>query len=441
MKKYQNVILFSFLFVFFLLWNLFVMDLYADEVWNYGFSYAIYQGLTPYQDFNMIIPPLYPFFMAILFYLFGFNMIVFHIVNAIILTVLSYFMYRLIGNKMWFILIFLFFPLPNTYPSYNLLAVCLITLILYFEKEKKSDWWIGFLIGILILTKQSIGACFFLPSLYYLKDLKKFGKRLCGMMTPLVFFFIYLVCNGTLFSFLDLCFFGLFDFTKNTPSFNILYIFVLLCLGWVISWIWKDRKNLYSYYTLAAFSIVIPLFDFYHTQLFFVCLLLVWFMMKERKMPFRMELLFVGIVVGIGGLLSIFKFQTGVIYPNSFPHFETRMISKPVVEQYEALHKMLDKYPNQDFVYLISNAYFLRIERDESISFVDLINNGNHGYGGKEKLMKLIQERKNSYFLVDPRELDPKKQTNKEVIHYVMDHGEKIDEVLFYELYQLKEES
>ncbi len=95
MKKYQNVILFSFLFVFFLLWNLFVMDLYADEVWNYGFSYAIYQGLTPYQDFNMIIPPLYPFFMAILFYLFGFNMIVFHIVNAIILTVLSYFMYRL----------------------------------------------------------------------------------------------------------------------------------------------------------------------------------------------------------------------------------------------------------------------------------------------------------------------------------------------------------
>ena len=117
------------------------------------------------------------------------------------------------------------------------------------------------------------------------------------------------------------------------------------------------------------------------------------------------------------------------------------MISKNDLSRYEEMNQMLDSYSDREIVFLSSISYLFRIERDEDITFVDLLNDGNHGYHGKDKLLKLIKSKKDALFLVDRRELDPKKQTNKEIIQYVLDHGEKIDEVSFYELYEIKEES
>jgi len=35
-----------------------------DTLFNFGFSNQIYNGHTPYNDFNMVIFPLYPYLMA-----------------------------------------------------------------------------------------------------------------------------------------------------------------------------------------------------------------------------------------------------------------------------------------------------------------------------------------------------------------------------------------
>ena len=83
MKK--KVLLYLTLFCIFLVWNLLLVPLNLDEVWNYGFAHNIYSGLIPYKDFNMILTPFYPFLMSLPFHLFGSSMLVFHIEQAIIL--------------------------------------------------------------------------------------------------------------------------------------------------------------------------------------------------------------------------------------------------------------------------------------------------------------------------------------------------------------------
>ena len=62
MKIIKIIIPYVFLFIFIVLFNIFLVPNNMDEVWNYGFSLAIRMGEIPYNDFNMVIPPFYPWF-------------------------------------------------------------------------------------------------------------------------------------------------------------------------------------------------------------------------------------------------------------------------------------------------------------------------------------------------------------------------------------------
>lgn len=57
MKKYRTIISCILLFLIILLVNLLLIPNNMDEIWNYGFSYAIRLGEIPYRDFNMVLPP------------------------------------------------------------------------------------------------------------------------------------------------------------------------------------------------------------------------------------------------------------------------------------------------------------------------------------------------------------------------------------------------
>ena len=69
------------------------------------------------------------------------------------------------------------------------------------------------------------------------------------------------------------------------------------------------------------------------------------------------------------------------------------------------------------------------------ISYIDLINQGNWGYHGSDKLLKVIKNSKNSIFFVDEGELSLIKQLDKRALLYVINNGEKIDEVGPYDIY------
>ena len=75
-KNIKYVVLFI---LFFLCLQFFYVNFSADQMYNYGFSYAISMGQIPYRDFNMIIPPVGAFIYSVPFLLFGSNLIIFNL--------------------------------------------------------------------------------------------------------------------------------------------------------------------------------------------------------------------------------------------------------------------------------------------------------------------------------------------------------------------------
>ena len=439
-KRYKSLILIIFLFLLFLLFNLILFPTNLDEIWNYGFSHNLYSGLIPYKDFNMVITPFYPFIMSLGFHIFGSSMLVFHIEHAIILICLCVLLFLLIDKKAWFIVALMLFPVNVSFPSYNIFLYFLLVLIIYLEKEKKSDYLIGFLLGLCVLTKHSVGLCLLLPSLYYIKDLKKVGRRFLGFIVPLFVFIIYLIITKSMIPFIDLCILGIFDFaSEKGKAFNIYFLLFIIMIGITIYFIVKDRKNLVNYYVLAFYSIMIPLFDIYHFMVAFLAFLIL-ILSKVKKDIIKPGLFGISIILFSAVLLMDSRFKSKIIYPNNIKHFEYRFIDYDSILFTNKVNDYIKKNSDREFVFLNSNGYYFRLINDMKISYIDLINAGNFGYNGSDKLLKEIKKRKNSIFLVDKSELSPIKQSDKQALNYVIDNGKKIGNIDFFDIYVFDEE-
>lgn len=438
-KYYKKIILGVFLFSVFLGWNLILDPVNLDEIWNYGFSHNIYMGLIPYKDFNMVITPFYPFFMSLGFHLFGSSMLVFYIEEALISTLACFLLFSLLGKRAWFIVSILFVPINVSFPSYNIFLFYLLVLLIYLENNKCSDYLIGFVLGIAVLTKQSVGVCLLLPSLYYIKDFSKIKKRFIGFIIPISIFIIYLVLTGSMYAFLDLCLFGLFDFALgNGKRFSIYLVLFIVMVIFSIYFIYKDKKNLTNYYVLAFYSIMIPLFDMYHFAVAFLAFLIM-ILLKIKKDIMKPELFGIGIIVLASILLGATRFKGKIIYPNNIRHFEYRFLDYDFLAFTNKVNDFINKNKDREIVFLTSNGYYFRLINDMKISYIDLINTGNFGYNGSDKLLREIKKRDTAIFLVDRNELSLVKQTDKQALNYVIDNGKRIGKIDFYEIYVLKE--
>lgn len=437
-KKYsRKIILALFLFSIFLLWNLILFPINLDEVWNYGFSHNIYSGLVPYKDFNMVLTPFYPFLMSMGFHLFGSSILVFHIEQAIISTLFCLLLFSLLDKKAWFIIPILLVPVNVSFPSYNIFLYYLLVLLIYLEKNNSSDYLIGFILGLAVLTKQSVGACLLLPSLYYIKNFNKIRKRIIGFIIPVALFIIYLIVTGSFYSFLDLCVFGLFDFATGNGNKITVYLFMfIIMVGITIYFIFMDRKNIINYYILAFYSIMIPLFEVYHFTFAFLAFLLMLLFRVKRDI-IKPKMFGLSIISFAFLLMMGFCFKGKIIYPNRIKHFEYRFIDYGSIWFTNKVNNYMKKNKDRKFVFLNSNAYYFRIANDMKISYIDLINVGNWGYNGSDKLLRQIKKKKNAIFLVNESELSILKQTDKRALRYVLDHGKKIDTVGMYDAYVL----
>lgn len=439
-KRYKSLVLIIFLFLLFLLFNLILLPTNLDEIWNYGFSHNLYSGLIPYKDFNMVITPFYPFIMSLGFHIFGSSMLVFHVEHAIILIGLCMLLFSLLDKRAWIVIAFILIPINVSFPSYNIFLYFLLVLIIYLEKEKKSDYLIGFLLGLCVLTKHSVGLCLLLPSLYYIKDLKKIGKRFIGFIIPLCIFVIYLVVTKSLMSFIDLCILGLFDFaSENGKAFNIYFLLFIIMIGITIYFIIKDRKNVVNYYVLAFYSIMIPLFDAYHFAVALLAFLII-LLSKVKKDIIKPSFFGISIILFAALLLMDSRFKGKIIYPNNIKHFEYRFIDYDSILFTNKVNDYIRKNSDREFVFLNSNGYYFRLVNDMKISYIDLINAGNFGYNGSDKLLKEIKKKKDAIFLVDKGELSPIKQSDKQALNYVIDNGKKIGNINIFDIYVFYEE-
>ena len=442
MKK--NFLILLLLFILLLIFNLFLYPITLDEIWNYGFSYNILNGKIPYLDFNIVLTPLFSFIMTLPLMIFGNNILVFNIFNIFIILGCFLLLHNLIDDNMWLCALIFFIPFPILYPSYNLFLLFLFLYLIYLEKNEKSDYLIGFIVGCLILTKQSVGVFLLLPCLlYYLKNKKKFISRLIGCIIPCSIFLIYLLITKSFMSFLDLCLFGLFDFAGNNSvtSKFYLFVFILICLVTII-FIVKEPKNIYNYYALMFYSISMPLFDAYHVGfqiLVFVLLCFINFNFLKR-LPIYSFAIFLVVYACLFvsysyGNISSFK----KMYPNNINHFEYRYLGSKQVDFTNEVSNYIKKNKDYKYMFLDSNGYYFRIINDESASYLDLINMGNWGYYGSDKLINSIKKLpKNTRFFIDGVELVGQRQIDRRAIKYVIKHGKKVDKVGLYDIYILE---
>ena len=440
MKNIKKILPYIFIFLMILVWTLIILPTNQDEMWNYGFSYNIFSGLIPYKDFNMVVTPLYPFIISIFFHVLGSNIIILHIVHDLILVLTIYFLFKMLKEKAW-IIVLLIFLFCKFLPNYNWLLLFLYVLLLYLEEKEDKGLLIGIVLGLLILTKQSVGICMLLPTLLYIRKKEKLKNIILGVGIPIFIFLIYLLLTNSLNYFIDLCILGLFDFAEtNTNLFNsatIIFIIIFLITLYITI---KDPKDIKNYYTLSFFSIIIPLFSHYHLQ-FCIIAFIILILLQNKKININISYKWISIctIIVLSLLCTKLFLPEKIIYPNDINNFQYRRLSKDEINFTKKVNKFIKENKNKKIIFINSNAYYFKMVNNMKIEYLDLINMGNWGYNGSEKLLKEIKKNKDALFLVNKNELKPLFQTDRKAFSYIFKNGKKIKEVGIYDIYIIKE--
>lgn len=431
-KKYIAIELLC-IFIVTLLYNLICNPVILDEIWNYGFTYNIANGLIPYKDFNMVITPSYPFLGALFLIIFGKNLLVYHIFNALICTGIFYFM-KITLNKSYYIVysILLLVSLPN----YSLFSILLLYIILYLEDNKKNDFLIGIFIGLTFLTKQNIGIMFILPSILT-KKFKQIKNRTIGFIIPNIIFFLYLIITDSLLSFIDYAFLGLSSFAENNILFSMWGTLTIIAIIYLIYQyvITKDIKVLY----LLFFQIIAyPIFDTYHVLIPFIPVL-GYFLSKLNLVVKVTQVAFI-IFIGIVFAYNINNILNGNNrFPNDTNVCKMRILDDNTISNIKEVSNYLKE--NKDVYIINDKAYVYKLESDIPINKFDLLNDGNLGKDGDIRLIKEIEykcKEKICTFLMREDEIydDTLTQTNRQIINYINDNYKKVGKIIDLTIYQ-----
>ena len=440
MKKYNKLIPFIFIFILFVITILFFVGINMDEVWNYGFSYAIRMGEIPYKDFNMVVTPFYSLFMTIPLLLWN-NYLAVVLFYSSILTVASYLTYKMYKDRGLILLLLSLIIYTVITPSYNSFILVLLLFIIYLEssKFKSKNILIGVLVALAILTKQSIGLFYFIPMIYIGIKTKSLSKRLLGFIIPIIITFGYLLLTHSLLEFIDLCFLGLLDFTGNSRSISIisiiLYVIMLIVSIKIIS---MNKKDVTNYYILGAYTIFIPIFDIMH--LLYVVFLFGLLIVNNYKITGinikQLSFVCLSLFLIVNGANVALNFSE---YPNKLNHLKYKYINKDILEEIYYVNEYA-KY--KDLIIYDDTSYLYTIINNKKSNYLNLLNHGNHGYKGSEKLIKLLEENKDKEVLIlkstDKKINNNLNQLNKKGYYYIIENYEIVETTDLFYIYRHK---
>ncbi len=409
-----------------------------ESVWNYGFSYAFAIGEIPYVDFNMIIPGFYNFIMSLGLHI-SHNNLVFLIEQSILITLTFLIVYKMYGKKAWIFLFFMsllgFFAFC---PTYNFFLMFLTILIIYLEKEKSSDYLLGFLLGLCILTKHTVGVFLVIPSfIFYFKDKKKLFKRFIGCLVPCVIFVIYLLIVGAFEEFFDLCILGLFDFaSKNSEMITGYVVFSIILLVLTIVYIIFNKKDILGYYLVSYFSVMIPIFSYYHFSLYLaICSLM---LLSTLKLSDRyLAILGISFTMIIFSFYIILNINGEFLSVHNFNYVYSLAGNK---NNFEYLNKLYLKYSKQSNTNVISSkSVWIKVSNEEKLNYFTIINRGNFGYNGTKKMIDRVNKETPTYYIIDMPEYERTKkytgQFDVELCDYIISNSKLVEKKGNYEVY------
>lgn len=425
MKKYLKIIIFILLIALTVGYTYYVRPLVDDELFNYGFAKNIIEGLIPYKDFNMIIPPLFHYLLVPILKILGEKLIGYHIIIATFITTITFISYKKIGKCSIIIYILL---LIYPYTGYNMFCLFLLFIVLNRKENKYTTIIEAILISMMFLSKQTLGLLV-IPSIIYSKNKK---KTILIYITSIILFLLYLIINNNIYEFFDYCLFGMFDFAnKNNTGIGILFIVeCLIIIVLTIFAIKTKRKDLW--YVLIFQIITFPIVDYFHFIISFIPV--VYLFIKE----FEKNNIYI-LILGTTTVLSFFLSLNYMILHNDINflnHFEVdnfmkgRMTSTIMATYSENVKAQLEEYKEYKPYILGLYSYFIKLNNNIPRNKYDIINNGNLGYNGEKKYIKEInnycKDNKCLFIMMD-EEVTTKRhiQTNREILKYVQNNYSK----------------
>ncbi len=437
MKKgllYTSVFLFFFLILYIICFE----STSFDFLWSYGFSHAIRVGEIPYLEFNTISTPFYAFLMSLGLFIKD-SFVVFILEQAFLCTALFYILHRYIGKKVWILLSVLCFPFFKCLiGSYNFMVLLLLVLLCYMEDSKKDDFWIGIVLGLLILSKQTIGGVAVILNFIFLHDFKRIFSRVKGMIIPLGIFLFYLILTGSFLSFFDLCFLGLFDFGSSNKGLHIYTVVSILLLGFSIYYSIR-RKDIKWSYVLSAFFFPFPIFDGNHFTLFLfmICLLLVVEYSKKIERFSNLGFVFLTLITLLNIIVK-YEFYNDLVKLD-LPHFENYYVQKKDKEKIQNVYQEYVKDSNA--IMIGTQAMLFDIASNKKITYFDVPLTGNYGLKGTKGMIEEIQQMHDVSFYIpvgNHKKQNPHTQLDYSLLYVAEQSGEKIKKVSDYTIYYKK---
>ncbi len=445
-KKNYKYILF-FIFLCFISYFLVYSEYSYDTTWEYGMSHAITMGQLPYKDFTLVTTPLFIFLFSIGLFIKD-NLFVFILEFIICYTIMYCFLDKLIGNnKIVFLLVLCSLLFKAFIPTYNSLSMVLIVILMYLEKTKKSDYLIGLLLGLLILTKHSIGLGILLFSFIGIRNLNKILKRSVGCLIPIIIFIIYLLISNSFLQFIDLTILGLFDFnTKNVLPFNIFIILSLITLIITIVLMINNRKEILFYYVLGSFTFIYPICDISHyTYLLCIFIIPIIYLYNDKIKLKYLPYVLIGLLVTLNVIVRYPLYKDMKISP--FNHYDMTFGESSV---FNANKKIINKMKKYDKMIIFSEkGSYYSIILDKKMDYFTIPHRGNYGYNGFNKMKKRFDDLDNTYIFVDygfykkiGDDLDKKLNTNIttsqfdiDLCEYIMKNSKLVDKVEDFNIY------
>lgn len=440
----------------------------VDELWNYTFANNINNGLLPYRDFNLLQTPFSCLLNALFIQIFGKHLLAIRLAGAVLfwgVSVLLYKICRYMGAgriegtivPLGFLLMFYW----DVFFEYNILVLMLLLFGMFFDiyvchyqrplvgfrrkggaSAKGSEnlftlqhVFVGILMGLAILSKQTYG--FFVAAgsclsgiwtQYYIclqnkgekvkkgRLFKAFLLRIVGIAIPCCIFLGYLLFTDTVDNFLDMCLFGISEFSgvyayttfmmENAGYFIGGVLFPVLVVACMIYMLRKDDKGtgkrqklgVLLLYGITGCISLYPLANSYHVALSAVPFLPALFLLLPPslfvKKPIRIlkwTAFTVALIVLIF-ILPIVDCKDRELC--SLKHFEFTFIKKEKKEEIEQIHSFIKETKMQGTnVYILDNfAVLYFIPLDKYHNGLDMFLLGNLGTRSPKDWIKEAEE-------------------------------------------------
>lgn len=450
-----------------------------DEIWNYNIPNQIANGLHPYTEINILTTPFFYIVSGIILKLTYNSLIIMKVVNAIMSSLIVLFSYKILykttSEKTFSFIAML--VIIKTYfeffrADYNFMYLLLVLILINNKLGKlsiKKEIFNGILIGLLILTKHTLGIVFLIFEIINWIIKKKNPKfNLIGIGIPISIFIVYLISfNGTN-DFVNYVIKGVKEFDNKVPFkqllkssnkitnmtmfFTVFYFTTIFAI--ILEKIRKENTNLIRttkiilLNSLTTLLFIYPIADKIHLHLsiYIGMLLLMYYSVSLIKFVLsKIEFeIFKKVVLPTLSTFLIFLLIIPMIISLKNNVQKYLLLDKEDIKQYsnlylpEYIRKRINKikeYSNKKIIIADAEAAVYNIPNNIYNKDFDLMLKGNLGENGPERLINQIKESKDTYYVIKATNQELNWQMPKNIVEYIRENLKKVDQYDIFEVY------